>query len=64
MDAFCLGDERDWVGVFVEAAKFAEFAEDRKPLGRRGKLEEAEGMPEVFAESGGDGFLAKIRELL
>ena len=32
--------------------------------GRRGEFKEAERLPEIFAEGGGDGFLAQERELL
>lgn len=50
---------------FVSTTVFAEFLEDRQPdegeAGREGEL--GERVPEVFAEGGGDGFLAVERDL-
>ena len=59
-----MGDEGEGVGEFVEAAVFAEFVVGGEAEGGGGEGDVAEGGPEVFPQSRGDGFLADEGELV
>lgn len=60
---FGAGDEGKGVGCFVQAAEFTEAAESEQPLRGTGEFDEAEGVPEIFAEAGRDSLFAKVGEL-
>ena len=47
----------------MQAPELAQFAVGREAGVGGGKGDEGEGVPEVFAEGGGDGLFAKVRKL-
>lgn len=57
-------DEGEGVRGFMEAAEFTKAAVGDEALRGPWKGDKAEGLPEVFAEVGRDGFLAEERYLL
>lgn len=63
MGAGGLGYEGERVGCFVQASEFAQATEGEEARGGVRERDEAEGVPEVFAETGGNGFLAEEGEL-
>ena len=48
----------------MESAEFAKASVGEETLGWTGKGDKAEGLPEIFAKVGRDGFLAEKGKLL
>jgi len=56
-------DQGERIGCLVQAPEFTQLAECGKALGGGGEGDEGEGVPEVFAEFGGNRLFAKEGEL-